>query len=342
MKFLAVALLCLTAVVALPLDNTILDQTNEDGWFVPLVNGTFKWMTKAEADKEVRHEEMGRKAKPVKVEFYLYTAQNPDEAQKIDLENVDSLKSSNFNKKNPTRFIIHGWQNNYKSDINTVTRDSILATGDHNVICVNWSNKAGKLNYSTSASYVADVGKKVAEMIDFLVAKGKMSMKTLNILGHSLGAHAAGFAGKHVTAGQVPVIIGFDPALPLFNYNNCDERLCETDAAYVESIQTNGGLLGFLKPIGKASFYPNGGKSQPGCGLDLSGSCAHSRSFIYYGEAIREDYFLSLKCDDWRTAVKKACEEHAGVAKLGNPMNFKYASGSFLTPVNKKSPYGKK
>ncbi|XP_055859355.1 phospholipase A1 VesT1.02-like [Episyrphus balteatus] len=342
MKSFALALLSLTAVVALPLEKSLKDESSEDGWLVPQLDGSIKWMTREQADMDIRHDERARKAKPVKVEFYLYTRNNPDEPDQLLLDDVDSLKNSNFNKKHPTRFIIHGWQNDYKSDVNTITRDALLTTGDYNVISVNWSNKANKLNYATSAKYVPDVGKIVAQMIDFLVTKGKMSMKTLNVFGHSLGAHAAGYAGKHVTEGEIPIIIAFDPALPLFKYENCDERLCDTDAAYVESIQTNGGLLGFLMPIGKAAFYPNGGKSQPGCGLDLAGTCAHSRSYIYYAEAIKEQYFLSLKCENWETAVKKACPEDNGVALLGNPKNYKYASGSFFTPVNKKAPYGRK
>ncbi|XP_055916674.1 phospholipase A1-like [Eupeodes corollae] len=341
MKTFAIVLLCLTAVFALPLEKSVKDdEPSEEGWFVPQLDGSFKWMTMEDAEMEVRREERGRKAKPLNVEFYLYTRDNPDKPDKIFLNDVESLKKSHFNKKYPTRFIIHGWQNSYKSDVNVEIREALLETGEFNVISVNWSKKAGKLIYSTSASYVPDVGEIVAQMVDFLVAKGGMSIKTLNLIGHSLGAHAAGYAGKNISKGKVPVIIGLDPALPLFKLNDCEKRLCETDASYVESIQTNGGLLGFLEPIGKAAFYPNGGKSQPGCGLDMTGTCSHSRSYIYYAEAIREDYFTSLKCEDWTNAVKKDCEENAGIAKLGNPRNFKYASGTYLTPVNKKSPYG--
>jgi pancreatic triacylglycerol lipase len=66
--------------------------------------------------------------------------------------------------------------------------------------------------------------------------------------------------------------IGFDPALPLFNYNNVTERLASTDALFVDVIHTCAGLLGYDLPIGQVDFYPNGGDHiQPGCGFDPTG-----------------------------------------------------------------------
>lgn len=51
-------------------------------------------------------------------------------------------------------------------------------------------------------------------------------------------------------------IVGLDPASPMFNYNDVDDRLAETDASYVEVIHTCAGTLGFSQPLGTASFYP--------------------------------------------------------------------------------------
>lgn len=58
--------------------------------------------------------------------------------------------------------------------------------------------------------------------------------------------------------GKLAKIVGLDPALPFFRYNDLDGRLAETDAFYVEVIHTCAGKLGFSKPIGMASFFPNG------------------------------------------------------------------------------------
>ena len=72
-------------------------------------------------------------------------------------------------------------------------------------------------------------------------------------------------------------MVGLDPAAPLFSIGNTDQRLDTTDAEFVDVIHTHSGYLidtglSFVDPIGHVDFYPNGGRSQVGCGLLLSGS----------------------------------------------------------------------
>ncbi|XP_055844343.1 phospholipase A1-like [Episyrphus balteatus] len=346
MKTLVIILLSITTLVfALPFKESVESPEIDDnnGWFVPQVDGSLKWMTQDEAAKAEHTLSMGRWFGKLKVKFYLYTQKNPDDPQEIFIGNETSLSESNFNSNDETRFIIHGWQNDFTSDVNVEVRSALLDVMDCNVISVDWSQKAISINYMKSKHNVPKVGEKVAEMIDFLANEGQMSLDKLRLIGHSLGAHVAGFAGKHVTSGQIHTIIGLDPAWPLYTFNGCAKRLCDSDAQYVESIHTNGGLLGFLKPIGNADFYVNGGKSQPGCGLDVGGICAHSRSFLYYAESIRDNHFTSQKCTHWKYAVKRSCKEGGSskfMAKLGSYLNFKFVEGSYFTPVNKESPYG--
>lgn len=101
-----------------------------------------------------------------------------------------------------------------------------------------------------------------------------------------------------MVSGKIGKIVGLDPAGPLFNYNDADTRLSSTDAEYVETIHTNAGTLGMSQPLGHASFYPNGGSKQPGCGWDLVGACAHGRSYMYYTESIHHsEQYLGVKCE---------------------------------------------
>lgn len=59
---------------------------------------------------------------------------------------------------------------------------------------------------------------------------------------------------------------GLDPALPLYDFQSKNQRLCPSDAAFVDVIHTDGGVLGLPFPMGHADFFPNGGKGlQPGC-----------------------------------------------------------------------------
>lgn len=308
----------------------------EEGWYVPQEDGTFVWMTEEEA--QILGRRMAVVSRATKVQLYLYTRESPEYPQLLDHSNAESLKISNFDASRPTKIIIHGWKNNYKSEVNVALRKAYMQQGDYNIICVNWSSNT--INYPLAAQRVKGVGKQIAAFIDFANENVGLSFKTLELDGHSLGAHVAGIAGKFVQNGRISIIRGMDPAYPLYTYKHTAERLTSTDAEYVESIQTCGGLLGFLEPIGKAAFFPNGGKSQPGCGMDISGSCAHSRSFQYYAEAIVHNNFPSMLCADHKDAVNKNCAKTYSATHLGSPSNENIATGPYYTPVNNQSPFG--
>lgn len=128
------------------------------------------------------------------------------------------------------------------------------------------------------------------------------------LIGHSLGAHVAGNAGAAITR-KISRIIGLDPAGPLFSVGVLDDRLDTSDASFVQIIHTNGEILGFDTPIGHVDYFPNGGMSQPGCGLDLAGTCSHSRSYYYLAEAIaRGEVFKSLLCTTYDQFQENKCE----------------------------------
>lgn len=310
-----------------------------DGWYIPQADGTVVWMAEEEAQMVGRS--LAITSRAAKIKLYLYTKENSITPQLLDQSSAQSLKNSNFSAKRQTRIIIHGWQNNFLSDVNVDLREAYMKIGDYNIICVDWSANAETINYPLAAQKVKAVGKQVASFIDFANENVGLSFETLEVDGHSLGAHVAGIAGKNVKNGRIKIIRGLDPASPLFSYDKPEDRLASTDAYYVESIQTCGGLLGFLEPIGKAAFFPNGGKFQPGCGLDISGTCAHSRSYEYYAEAIVHNDFPSMRCVDHESAVDKNCGKTYSSQRLGSPSNDNSASGSYYTPVNNKFPFGK-
>ncbi|XP_034128125.1 phospholipase A1-like isoform X3 [Drosophila guanche] len=339
MKTFILLAFCALAASAYALNEA--DRVNgENGWYVPQLDGTFEWVDMDVAedwmDKQEALESRGLTTVPVK--FYLYTSSNPTKGKKITATKK-SVDASKFNAAHPTRFVIHGWTQSYTAGMNKNIRAAWLGQGDYNVIVVDWA-RARSVDYATSVMAVAATGKKVAKMINFLRSNYGMSMDDLYVIGHSLGAHVAGYAGKN-TDEKVHTIIGLDPALPLFNYKKPNKRLNSEDAHYVESIQTNGGTLGFLKPIGKGAFYPNGGKTQPGCGLDLTGSCSHGRSVTYYAEAVTQDNFGSIKCGNYEAAVNNQCGSTYSSVRMGGVTNAYMVSGDYYVPVNSAAPFGK-
>lgn len=239
------------------------------------------------------------------------------------------------------RIIIHGWGGSYTSTPNKPIREAYLSKDNYNIINVDW-NEYSKLNYISARAKIPVVGEDIAEFIDFLNEKFGMSFSNLVVIGHSLGAHVAGYCGKNVKRGTLPAIVGLDPAYPLYSYENTATRLASTDAKYVQTIQTNGNVKGFLKPIGSASFYPNWGRLQPGCGTDLDGSCSHGRCVTLYAEAIKGYSFAPVyKCNSFdNISDKEGCNEVDDSAQIGDPMQIKRVDGIFYFTTNSEAPYG--
>lgn len=158
----------------------------------------------------------------------------------------------------------------------------------------------------------------VAAFVDFLVRFGHADLEQVHLIGHSLGGHVVGIAGKHVSVGQLPLIVALDPANPLFSMSRPDERVAVGDARSVHIIHTAAGSLGFSAPLGDASFYPNGGRSQPGCGWDLTGACAHSRAIDLFAESINTEYgFYSLNCASYQQIRRGRCTEVGEMVRMG-------------------------
>lgn len=195
--------------------------------------------------------------------FLLFTRRNPSVGQRITFD-METVRNSNWLANQQTRFIIHGWNSNQDTGLNIFMRREFLERADHNVVVVDWGAGAQTPNYIAARNRVGSTGGAVARLIDLLDANGFSTFDKINIVGHSLGAHVAGFAGKQVTRGRINAIFATDPAGPLFSANNPAERLHLTDAFYTESLHTNAGTLGFDQPITMAAFYPNWGSSQPG------------------------------------------------------------------------------
>lgn len=338
MNYLLLFALCVTAGASLVPEA---ERVNgENGWYVPQHDGSFKWLDLDEAEVYLNETEAALHHRlPDTVTFFLYTKSNPSEGHQITAS-YNSIINSPYNHRNPTIFTIHGWKGSKKDYVNQGVREALLENDDYNIIAVDWS-RARSVTYAASVLAVEGAGRKVAKLIDFLVNNHGLQLKDLEIVGHSLGAHVAGHTGKHIGTGKAHTIVGLDPALPLFHYNSPAKRLAWSDAHYVESIQTNGGKLGFLKPIGKGAFYPNGGKFQPGCGADLSGSCSHGRSVTYFVESIKMDNFATVQCEDYQSAVAKNCGSTYSSVRMGNTANAFVVNGQYYVPVNKVSPFGK-
>ncbi|GBP87691.1 Pancreatic lipase-related protein 2 [Eumeta japonica] len=234
---------------------------------------------------------------------------NPDEYQVLHVNDSKSLWRSNFDIDNKVKVLTHGWLNMASALCRSRSkkviekncfnrRKSYLNVSDLNIIVVDWG-VAANVNYIVASYNVAQVGRHLTHFLNFLIDEG-VSMDDVHLIGHSLGAHVVGIAGAYVQKGPIDTITGLDPALPLFTLGNPDARLDRHDARHVEVIHTCGGYLGFATPLGHVDFYPNGGTSQPGCGTDYRGFCAHNRAHMYFAESITSEVpFTAVHCVDY-------------------------------------------
>ncbi|KAB0800969.1 hypothetical protein PPYR_05323 [Photinus pyralis] len=279
-----------------------------------------------------------RSITPGDVTLHLFTRKHPKTSVAVPINKAGDLLRHNqsFNASALNYFIIHGWRNNYKSNVNVVITEAILNNYDVNVFVVDWSTYAFKF-YTTSKAAVPQIGLFLANFISDLLKEYQIPHTQFVLVGHSLGAHIAGCTGSALS-GQIDHIIGLDPAGPLFSLNQLDNRLDETDAKFVQVVHTNGYLLGFSSAIGHADYYPNDGNRQPGCGIDLFGKCAHSRAYYYYAESIWQGGFEAEKCLTYDEFMNSNCITHKK-SFLGTFFIDKSAYGDYYLDTNREAPF---
>ncbi|XP_047111831.1 pancreatic triacylglycerol lipase-like [Schistocerca piceifrons] len=164
------------------------------------------------------------------------------------------------------------------------------------------------------------------------------STNNMQLVGHSLGAHVCGVAGNRVTAGRLNRITGMDPAAPLFGIESTADRLDASDASFVQVIHTSIVFPGWKDAMGSIDFYPNGGSSKPGCGIDAGGVCSHGRSTEFFAESITTATgFNAHQCGSWNDYSSGSCDGNP-TALMGETVSTS-ASGTYYLATASSSPY---
>ncbi|KAJ0065170.1 hypothetical protein NL108_005657, partial [Boleophthalmus pectinirostris] len=217
---------------------------------------------------EHRHETNGSL-----VRFSLRKPSHPDDdVCFIAPGKAESLSACSFNSSAKTFLVIHGWtlSGMFESWVAKLVSALYEREQTANVIVVDWLNSAQN-HYVVAAQKTKSVGQEVARFIDWMEEATNMPLDNLHLIGYSLGAHVAGFAGSHAN-NKVGRITGLDPAGPDFEGEHAHRRLSPDDAHFVDVLHTftRGSLglsIGIQQPVGHVDIYPNGGSFQPGCNL---------------------------------------------------------------------------
>uniref|UniRef100_A0A2S2NSL3 Pancreatic lipase-related protein 1 n=1 Tax=Schizaphis graminum TaxID=13262 RepID=A0A2S2NSL3_SCHGA len=243
-----------------------------------------------------------------------------------------------FNVSAPTKVIVHGFGSSCSNVWVYEMRSALMDVVDCNVICVDWEAGAIIPNYVRAAANTRLVGKQVAMLIAGLASKANLPVENVHLIGFSLGAHAAGYAGAELK--NLSRITGLDPAGPLFENQDPKTRLDSTDAKFVDVIHSNGenlilGGLGAWQPMGHVDYYPNGGRMQKGCSNLFVGAvtdiiwsapevygrslCNHRRAYKFFTDSVSPSCaFPAVPCESYEKFLEGECFPCKDKSKCGN------------------------
>ncbi|XP_037113875.1 endothelial lipase [Syngnathus acus] len=242
----------------------------------------------------------------------------------LNAGNKDCLQRCGFNATAKTIFIIHGWTMSgmFESWMQKLVAAVMRRESEANVVVVDWISMAQQL-YPDAVNYTHAVGRDIAAMLDWLQDELNLPLEKVHLIGYSLGAHVAGYAGTHVR-GTLGRITGLDPAGPMFEGVEEERRLSPDDADFVDVLHTYtrealGVSIGIQQPIGDVDIYPNGGEIQPGCSLGdvlaVAGNfmevmkCEHERAVHLFVDSLmnREHVSFAYQCSDPERFKKGIC-----------------------------------
>ncbi|XP_056388247.1 pancreatic lipase-related protein 2-like [Hyla sarda] len=238
----------------------------------------------------------------IKTRFFLFTINNIDQYQVVSARNLSSIYQSNFNGSRNSVFIIHGYTESGGDEWLVNMCQTILQVEDVNCLCVDWRGGSRAI-YFQAMNNVQVVGAEIAYFINTIVDHFNCCLSGIHLIGHSLGAHAAGEAGKRRPG--IGRITCLDAARPGFEGQSYEVSVDPSDAKFVVAVHTDTGSvgLGMTTLIGHKDFFPNGGKRMTGCAgsqiLDLGDSvnlvgaardvvcCSHVASYHMFTSSIR-------------------------------------------------------
>ncbi|XP_044756824.1 phospholipase A1-like [Coccinella septempunctata] len=275
------------------------------------------------------------------LKFLVYTV-NQSEPQDMRVTKV------NMDMDLPTKILIHGWFGTGNNEFIKKLANQYHKKGKYNVIGIDWS-KHSKKDYIRSSCTTMDIGKSISKFVWDIIRNDVTKLSNIHLIGHSLGAQVAAFAGKDMqerTGRKIGRITGLDAAAPLFEFPlkvPKHLRLHSEDAEFVDGIHTNMGFFGFASAFGTVDFFvENGSPVQPGCNEenffeDLV--CSHSRAVDLYQESIISKKLVGQECPNpFVYRIGLCSNRKRAVMGEESPRTVK---GSYFLETYDRPPYGR-
>uniref|UniRef100_A0A8C5ME75 Triacylglycerol lipase n=1 Tax=Leptobrachium leishanense TaxID=445787 RepID=A0A8C5ME75_9ANUR len=199
--------------------------------------------------------------KKIGARFLLFTPENPTKHQVIRADSIASIESSNFKTTRKTCIIIHGMADKAEDSWVSKMCNEIVTMDDVNCIGVDWRRGSGNIAiYVQAANNARLVGAVVAHFLKIIQENinSSYSGSSIHLIGHSLGAHAAGETGKRYS--------GIWKITALVDILACNHL--RAIHYYTASIRHPGGFLAYpcdsYKAFKEGSCFPC---PAPGCPL---------------------------------------------------------------------------
>ena len=290
----------------------------------------------------------------------------------FDGSSVTLAPDTLFDVMKPTKVVVHGWGG--ETHIDEIFASAYAEAGlDYNIIGVDWRDMEGP-----AQEQVVEGGVYTAHFLQALIEDYSLLLEDVHPIGWSYGAHFVGgllFAlmkflqkikftfyfsaniGKEINMGdkgKLRRITVLDPGQYGFQGPwHTDLIISKDDADYVDVIHTDAVAYGFLRPLGHADFYPNGGSYQPcSCDhnctdIDCLGWSDHGRAPAYFEESILSpSKFPSWRCDmEWEDfLVQRNCPYDPAsnvLVSMGEYSDYDGfpEEGIYYLTTNKGSPY---
>ncbi|KAB7504347.1 Lipoprotein lipase, partial [Armadillidium nasatum] len=213
------------------------------------------------------------------------------------------------------------------------SKSEILTSKDANIISICYEEVFSDLEYEQA------IAEYVAKVLDWISDKIGIKSSRQHMIGHSLGAHIAGFTAqnmKRLPAGKVRRVTGLDPAGPSLSplFRKKKFRIDKSQAKFVVIIHTNAcdkplnssnGCYGLVDNVGHADFY-NGGMwqtrmQQGNVWFWRTCKLSHQRVTDLLIESIKNSgkTFQSWRCRSWSKFKKGGCKKcpRKGCAIMG-------------------------
>ncbi|KAJ2943599.1 hypothetical protein O0L34_g16708 [Tuta absoluta] len=220
------------------------------------------------------------------------------------------VKDPKFNLTKKTFLYVGGWLDSPGFPWGIVLAKHYTDLG-YNVLMLD-TNTFTTFDYPKAARYMRPVGRHVAEMLANLTKLG-LNPKKLEVLGLSLGGQTISFIAKNyrmMTGMNISRLTALDPSGPCFRNLGPEDRLDQSDADFVDVVDTNIDGYGMAAPVGHVNFYVNGGEYQPGdiWWIPCDIVCSHIRSYFLWISSLQNpNSFLAVKCDSVQQARNKEC-----------------------------------